>query len=132
MHPSTSDPAPAPAKAPIALPQAPPNAPTPGEFTVSVYASSSSRVSSSYRLAAHSLGRALALRGWVQTNGGGGGLMGHCTAGGVSAGGIVDCVILRQFLANISPGPFRRVSVLDAMVDRRAGLYKCANAFGTP
>lgn len=111
--------------------QQPTNAPAEGEFTVTVYASSSSVVAESYCTASYALGKAMAARGWVQVNGGGGGLMGECTSGAVDAGGVVECVILRQFLANKAKAPFRRVLVLDSMVDRRAGLYESANAFGT-
>lgn len=65
----------------------------------------------------------MASRGWVQVNGDG--LVGQCTSSAFDAGGI-----LRQFMANKAKAPFRRVSVLNSMVDRRAGLYECENALG--
>ncbi len=84
----------------------------------------------SYVQAANELGRAMAGRGWIQVNGGGKGLMGHCSAGAMAAGGVVDCIILKRFMSNnMSTGAFRNIEICETMVDRRTRLYQCANAF---
>lgn len=111
--------------------EVPPNAPEHGRFTVTVYASSSSMTQNSYSEAAFNVGAAIGRRGWVQVNGGGNGLMGACTDGGVSEGGDVDCVILERFVHGhmAQRDKFRKVEITETMQDRRMGLYTRANAF---
>lgn len=111
--------------------EVPANVPDPTRFTVTVYASSSSMINGAYAEAAHSMGAAIARQGWLQVNGGGNGLMGSCTDGGLAEGGDVDCVILRRFVPSgmANKGKFRDIDITDTMLDRRMGLYRRANAF---
>lgn len=55
--------------------------------------------------------------------------MAACTQGALSVGGVVDCVILKQFVQNNMGTGFRNVMVCDDMVSRRAGLYERSDAF---
>lgn len=62
-------------------------------------------------------------------NGGGStGLMGAATHGGKSVGGIVDSVILRQFLGQNEHSLFRDQYVLDTMQERKKGLFDHCDA----
>lgn len=55
--------------------------------------------------------------------------MGAATRGALTAGGIVDTVILDKFVnCNMSSG-FRNVTVVKTMPARKAGLYEGADAF---
>lgn len=56
--------------------------------------------------------------------------MGAATEGGLTAGGMVDCVILEKFVAsNMHDGAFRDIVVEETMTLRKAGLYSRADAF---
>lgn len=101
------------------------------KYVVTVYASSSSAVDSTFKAEARALGAALAEADYALCVGGGKyGLMGAVTDGCLASGGVVDCVILRMFVgANMHPGPFRNTDVFDTMPQRKDGLYQQADAF---
>eukprot|EP00188_Purpureofilum_apyrenoidigerum_P002234 Plantae.Rhodophyta-Purpureofilum_apyrenoidigerum.ctg23648.p1 GENE.Plantae.Rhodophyta-Purpureofilum_apyrenoidigerum.ctg23648~~Plantae.Rhodophyta-Purpureofilum_apyrenoidigerum.ctg23648.p1 ORF type:complete len:223 (-),score=46.60 Plantae.Rhodophyta-Purpureofilum_apyrenoidigerum.ctg23648:333-1001(-) len=98
--------------------------------TVTVYASSSSSIHAEFLDHARQLGVLIAKEGWVQVNGGGRtGLMGAATEGGLSAGGIVDAVILDMFTSTNMHPDLRNIVVEKTMTDRKKGLYDRGDAF---
>lgn len=71
----------------------------------------------------------VAEEGWLQVNGGGTtGLIGAATEGGCSAGGIVDSVILRRFLANNAGTSFRKQVITETLPERKKGLFDQSDA----
>lgn len=100
-------------------------------FSVTVYASSSERISERYLAPAEELGAAIARQGWRLVWGGGRyGLMGAVSRGARAAGGQVAGVILQDFIdKNVHcPDTQEMESVTDMRV-RKRGLDEAGDAY---
>lgn len=100
-------------------------------FRVTVYASSSERIASTWAAAAEDLGRCIAGRGWDLVWGGGRfGLMGAVSRGARAAGGRTIGVILQQFVdKNVHCTAAHEMATVQDMRSRKRGLDEGGDAF---
>lgn len=100
-------------------------------FRVTVYASSSERIASTWSVVAEELGRRIALRGWDLVWGGGRfGLMGAVSRGARAAGGRTIGVILQQFVdKNVHCEAAHEMATVQDMRSRKRGLDESGDAF---